>query len=49
MALSDKIKTYSKGFRWDLSDPKQKKAKNAEDSAQTKLKKAVKRVKKAEL
>ena len=48
MALSDEINTYSKGFRWDLSDPKQKLAKNAEDSAQTKWKKAAKRVHKLE-
>ena len=48
MALSDEIKTYAKGFRWDKTDPEQRKAKNQEDSAQTKMNKALKRVKKLE-
>ena len=47
MALSDEKKSYSKGFRWDLSDPKQNQMKNAEDSARSKYRKAVKRLKKA--
>ena len=48
MALSDEITTYAKGFRWDKTDPEQRKAKNKEDSARSKLKKALIRVQKLE-